>query len=405
MSDDYNLAVIYVAHEYPARTQTFVVDEFREILLETPLSRLYALHPGAGASAEFLLPRVSMIRVVFSALRSVRKILKILRSVFHDASSVRDVATQLFAIRHALSLADAVDAAFPNRSTRLVFHAHFLGRTLEVVHYATLLLEGKRLVVSSATGHAADVSSPKNRKRTSRLVGELDGVVAASKNVAKDLRSLAKRDPDEVVHCGVEIPASSRNRRADGGPLRVLTVGRLVPKKGIDDAIRAAAVLEASGHSFVWDVVGDGPMLDELVALRNSLLSAPSSIVFQGHLAHADILRRMEDSDAFVLPAKEDPSGDVDGIPVVLMEAMARSVPVVCTEVGGISELADSSVALIVGVGAHYEIASALRWISDSSESARQLAQRGREVVAGKFNRESEANKLLSYFRKLAEAG
>jgi len=143
-----------------------------------------------------------------------------------------------------------------------------------------------------------------------------------------------------VLHCGVD-PAqfSLREGFIPSQIPKIGVVARLVEKKGIDHLINAVAYLKKNAKPYQLAIVGDGPLLDEHQALANSLGLSSKEASFLGAIDHQEIASFIKSLDVFVLPCQKDSAGDMDGIPVVLMEAMLSGVPVISTPLSGIPEL------------------------------------------------------------------
>jgi len=168
-----------------------------------------------------------------------------------------------------------------------------------------------------------------------------------------------------------------RERRVRDGTLRILTVGRLVPKKGIDLGIRAAVPLQAKNtHLRVeYRVVGDGPLRDDLNALVRSL-QAERIVRMLGPLPSPDVMRQMDEADVYMLPSLMEQGG------VVLLEAQASGLPVVASRVGGVSEMVrDGRSALLAPVGEWQGFADALQYLVDHPDEWSRMGQEGRRHV------------------------
>jgi colanic acid/amylovoran biosynthesis glycosyltransferase len=139
------------------------------------------------------------------------------------------------------------------------------------------------------------------------------------------------------------FPFALRERR-QGSLLRVLTVGRLVEKKGVDLGLAAVATLAAQGVIVHYDIVGDGPLRASLEVAAGRL-GLGGRVVFHGWQNQAAVARLMAGSDVLLAPSRTDSAGDQEGIPVTLMEAMASGLPVVSTRHSGIPELIDHGVS------------------------------------------------------------
>jgi len=123
-----------------------------------------------------------------------------------------------------------------------------------------------------------------------------------------------------------------------GQPLRLMSVARLVEKKGVEFGIRAVARLAAAGVSATYDVVGDGPLRDGLENLVAEL-GLTDKVVFLGSRSHAEIATIMREHHALLVPSVTDAKGGMEGIPVVIMEAMATGLLVVASRHSGIPEI------------------------------------------------------------------
>lgn len=188
----------------------------------------------------------------------------------------------------------------------------------------------------------------------------------------------------EVLTCGIE-PAARVKREGQRGPThRVVSVGRLIPKKGMDVVIRACA-LASERRPVEVEIVGAGPLRQELDALVEHL-GISDICTFVGDLPHAEALRRIEAADVFCLACRVAPDGDRDAAPTVLIEAMMRGVPVVTTRVSGIPEIVDSSCGRLADEDDVGGVAAAIAEILDDEALARSLgeaaARRAREAYA-----------------------
>jgi glycosyltransferase involved in cell wall biosynthesis len=142
-----------------------------------------------------------------------------------------------------------------------------------------------------------------------------------------------------VLHHGVDLTQFRPTvRDPDVSARRLVSVGRLVKKKGYVQLLHAIATVRDAGVAFSLDIYGDGPLEEQLLALRDDLVLA-EQIRFLGARSNERIRRALSDADAFVLTPQMTADGDRDGIPNVLVEAMACGLPVVTTSAGGITEL------------------------------------------------------------------
>lgn len=196
-------------------------------------------------------------------------------------------------------------------------------------------------------------------------------------------------DPSRVaVHpTGVDIRRfRAREQRRDDGPVRLLSAGRLVPKKGIEDAIAAVAAWPRDLPGVEYRIAGDGP-LRELLERQAAALGAGDRIRFLGWVPHDRMPGLMAGTDVFLQPSATAPSGDEEGIPVALKEAMAAGVPVIATRHSGIPELVEHEESgLLVPERAASEIVRAIERLIDEPGLAQRLSRNARLVAERDFD-------------------
>jgi glycosyltransferase involved in cell wall biosynthesis len=197
-----------------------------------------------------------------------------------------------------------------------------------------------------------------------------------------------------VVHCGVDLDRAVVAEHRDGGQ-RVLFVGRLVELKGLAGLIEALARLADRHPDTVLTVVGDGPDRSRFEALARRR-GVADRVRFVGYRPADEVAELLGRVDVFALPSY------AEGVPVSLMEAMAAGVPVVATQVGGVSELVEDGVSgHVLRPGDTDQLTDALdRLLSDPGWRAR-LGAAGRRRVVADFDSRTEARRLLTLFRSV----
>lgn len=200
-----------------------------------------------------------------------------------------------------------------------------------------------------------------------------------------------------VVHCGVEpdrYPPRARDGRGSG--LRVLSVGRLAQVKGHGVLLQALAEMRARDVDATATIVGDGPKRAELEKLARSLGLA-DAVSFTGAVGQDEIDRHYEDADVLVV------ASFAEGIPVVLMEAMAHHLPVVATRVMGVAELVrDGENGLLARPGRPDELAAALERLAADPELRARLGEEGRRTVESEFDVRASAAHMRELFEKVS---
>ena len=202
-----------------------------------------------------------------------------------------------------------------------------------------------------------------------------------------------------VLHCGVD-PAqfSLRQNFKPSSIPKIGVVARLVEKKGIDHLIKAVAYLKQQGNSFQLAIVGDGPLLNEHKALATELGLSSKEVDFLGAVDHHEIAPFINSLDVFVLPCQKDSSGDMDGIPVVLMEAMLSGTPVISTPVTGIPELIiHQETGLLAPIGSKKELADCIEQCVDETDLTQERVKKGVAKVQQDFSLIKNSLKLYHF--------
>jgi glycosyltransferase involved in cell wall biosynthesis len=199
-----------------------------------------------------------------------------------------------------------------------------------------------------------------------------------------------------VVHCGVDPavfrPAEESPERPQPGGLRVLNVGRLIPLKGHAELLRAIATLRERGIGARLTLVGDGPDRARLESLAAELDVAEAT-TFTGAVGQDEIAELYRAADVFCTPSF------AEGVPVVLMEAMAMQIPVVATRIAGIPELVEHEVSgLIVSPGRPDQLAAALEELALDPDRSRAFGAAGRAKVSAEFDVRRSAHALRAIF-------
>jgi glycosyltransferase involved in cell wall biosynthesis len=234
-----------------------------------------------------------------------------------------------------------------------------------------------------------------------RIVRRSDAITAISSHTSRALSSLAPGVQPAVIPFGAATAPSGeagKRVRAAGSSMRLLFVGRLVERKGVHVLLRALAL----GGDDRLTVVGDGPQKLELEELAVAE-GVGGRVTFTGSIEADELSRRFHDADALVLPALRDAKGDVEGLGVVLIEALAAGTPVIASESGGIVDIVrHEETGLLVPPGDPARLAGAIARYRDDPTLASRLAERGREHVRSDFSWDRIIDRLETLYRELA---
>jgi glycosyltransferase involved in cell wall biosynthesis len=278
-------------------------------------------------------------------------------------------------------------------------HAHFLHTPASVARYAALI-RGLRW---SCSAHAKDIWTTPDWEKREKLA-DCAWIATCTAANAAHLRALAS-DPARVdlVYHGIDVgrfppqPITPAGAPADRQrPVTVLSVGRAVDKKGLDDLLHALAALPRSSP-WRFEHVGGGPLLNELKALARRLGIAERT-TWWGPQAQEAVLARYRAADIFALPCRVSDDGDRDGLPNVLMEAQTQRLACVSTRVSGVPELIeDGSTGLLVAERDREALGRALeRLIADPALRSR-LGEAGRARTTRHFSMDAGADRIAAH--------
>ncbi len=200
----------------------------------------------------------------------------------------------------------------------------------------------------------------------------------------------------DVMRTGLDLRKFPlRPPRPFSKPFKFLSVGRLVEKKGFPVFLEALALLAKQGRDFEADVVGGGPM-EAVLRGQIERLNLAGRVRFTGPQPQERVRQYFDGADAFVLACLEADNRDMDGTPIVLIEAMALGIPVVSTPVSGNPELIENGRSgLLVPPGNAAALAEAVKSLMDDSELARRLAENARQTIESGFDLDSNIARLV----------
>jgi colanic acid/amylovoran biosynthesis glycosyltransferase len=397
--------VIYVTAQLPyGATEPFLIAEIAELERQGCDVKIVPVRPRGNVvhtEAAELLPKAACLPLLSGAiLRSA------LAETVRSPSSVVRALLSLRRSRNALILLKNL-AVFPKavwlgryarRESADHIHAHWAGTS------ATLaMLASQTSGISwSCTAHRWDISENNLLRLKARRACFIRAI---SVHGAEELARIVG-DPSWapwLLHMGVTLPSRPTSSPPEP-PLRVVTAARLVEKKGHVYLIDAAKRLQGRGVSIRVEFAGDGPLAPSLQE-HVVHLGLANDVVFLGGIPHHELLREMSGGrwHVSVLPSIVTTSGQLEGIPVSLIEAMACGLPVVATESGGIPELLSDGAGLLVPPADSEALAEALERIAGDPALRTTLAERGRRRIEEAFSVAEIASALHSRFRECAE--
>lgn len=283
-------------------------------------------------------------------------------------------------------------------------HAHFCHTPTSVALFASELSG----IPFSFTAHAKDIYTSEP-DQVLRKIQHARFVVTCTEYNARFLRGLAENvgctTPIHVIYHGINLGFFSYSDPEPATPpFRILSVGRLVPKKGYECLLHALKLLNDSGVDFTFTHVGSGELKAQLKALVGALRLG-DRVRMLGTLPHEEVLKHYRESHCFALASRVAPNGDRDGIPNVLVEAMATGTPVVATNVSAIPELVeDRTSGLLVPPDDPPALAAALHEVLFNASLRTACARRARNRVEEHFNNRRCVRRLHGLLKKALDS-
>ncbi len=280
-------------------------------------------------------------------------------------------------------------------------HSHYLHTPASVTRYAAML----RGMGWSFSAHAKDIWTSPDWELSEKLVDAAWGVTCTRVNRDHLNRLAGRPDAVDLVYHGLDLdrfpaPQPGSDRDGSGNSVRILSVGRLVEKKGYGDLIDALSRLPA-GLSWRLDHIGGGPLGERLQA-RAERRGIADRITWHGAQPRATVIAANLDADIFVLPSRIARSGDRDGLPNVLMEAQALGVACLSTRVSAIPELiVDGRTGLLVNERDVEGLSRALLRLIGDPGLRRRFAAAGNARVRSTFSADIGIEQLAARFRSV----
>lgn len=399
--------ICYLTKRFPRLSETFILDEILGLEANGVPLRLFAIanpgernvQPGVAnvqspvvylrSGSEFAHRLVDGVRMMQGHVRLIRRQpRRWFSTLFSMLSSrkVRHLAKHFF---EAGAMADEMSRV---RGSHL--HAAFAHGPASIAYYVHRLT-GRSF---SFAAHAKDIylSSP---EVLAAKIAASSFVLACSESAAEEMRRIVMNHPDPNinVHAGKVISAphgvdvekfvpNSMPRLIDG-PVRILAVGRLVPKKGYEIFLEALGQLRDNGVEFRCRIVGDGNLRQSLET-RVATLGLTDVITFCGALTQHEVIDEYHSSDVFVQASVVTPDGDRDGIPNSVLEAMSNGLAVVASTTAGIPEvITAASTGLLTIPGDPYDLARALGLLASDAALRESLGRRARQHVVEHLSR------------------
>ncbi|MCU0492895.1 MAG: glycosyltransferase family 4 protein [Chloroflexaceae bacterium] len=389
----------YVVKRYPRFSETFIVNEIlAHEAAGWPLS-IFALLPPTDAYFQDAIARVRAPVRYLIAERGMRA------SDFWP--SLLAAGQNLPGFWPTVAAASITDARIIYQAAMLAVAVQQQGIEHLHAHFATSATCVARLAASMAgvsfsfTAHAKDIfHQDVSAADLDDKLADAAAVVTVSDFNLAYLRQQHGANASMVqrIYNGLELDRFAYQPPV-ARPPHIVAVGRLVEKKGFADLVDACALLAGRGVPFTCDIVGAGPLEADL---RNQIerLGLEQRVSLLGPRPQSEIISLVQGGALFVAPCVEASDGDRDGLPTVLLEAMALGTPCVATDVTGIPEvLHHGETGLLVPQRNPAALASAMRQLLEAPALGKRLAAAARQRIECEFDIHRNSAQLRDCFR------
>ena len=393
----------YVVKRYPRYSETFIVNEILQHEEAGLPIEIFALRPvlethfqdvlaAVRAPATYIPHKISKAASLWSLINAARRGLPDFWPALDELGTME-----------AEDLIQAIDLALRARQRGVThFHAHFGTVAATVTRLAARFAR----IPYTLTLHAKDIYHVSVEPALMcKKLGDAARVITVSDYNQRYLAATYDSAAAKVVRLynGLDLARfafSPPNRTSR----KILAVGRLVEKKGFGGLIDACGILRDRGVAFQCRIVGDGVEHANLSA-RIEQLNLGAMVGLAGPRPHAELIGTFREAAVVAAPCVIGADGDRDGLPTVLLEAMALGVPCVATDVTGIPELVrDGDTGLCVPQRDPAALAAALQRLLDDADLRADLAIRARRVIEQDFDIRCNAAQLREWFAAAHDA-
>ena len=398
------MRVGYVVKRYPRYSETFIVNEILAHEASGLELEIFSVRPPVDTHFQ---DRISAVRAPVHYLRAsglrASELWRMLGRARRELPNFEPGLARAWNAE-AGELYGALELALAVQETGIEhLHAHFATSPTSVARLAA----GFAGISFSFTAHAKDIFHEDVKvEQLGEFMSDAAAVITVSHYNQGHLRELVPGAAQRIVRVynGLELADFRFDSPREREP-RILAVGRLVEKKGFGDLVEACALLRADGVRFRCDLVGTGPLEDELRA-RVEALGLAGLVTLTGPRPQAEVRRMLHGAAVFAAPCVVGRDGDADGLPTTLLEAMASGLPCISTDVTGIPEVIEpEQTGLRVPQHDPPALAKALARLLDSPDDRERLARAARARIERDFDVSQNAARLRDVFRAAAWFG
>lgn len=408
-SDFFNESIVYILEKFPSPTEYFVLNEILELQREGIRLHVFVLRKQKKyiyisdlknvKSQVIYLPQVYFFFPVLSFIKSPIYFIKNLNIILYCFNHAK-AHTLSFFLR---SLRNYCICLFFTQLVKGInikhIHAHFAFIACDIAQILSKVLKVKY----SVSVHAQDIYTSSHKIK--QLTQNASFMITCTKYNFHYLNELTDyKFKDRIYHTyhGINVSKWPYDRSKSifkDSVIRLLSVARLVEKKGIVYLLKAIRLLIDKGYKVECNIIGDGLFRKEL---RNFINDNKIYNIVNIHsfLPQEKIINFFKVSDIFILPCVVANNGDRDGLPNVLLEAMAMGIPVISTNISAIPEIVEDRVTgMLVMKKDGTAIANAIIELKNNKDLYNTIIKNARRKIIEEFSIEECTNKLIEIFK------
>lgn len=396
--------IAYLSNPYPAISHTFIFREIESLRKEgldiasvsvsaTPDLDKMTLAEQKEADRTLVLKNTSLLKIILSAITLL----------VHSPAGLSRMSLQALSfcyrgpanpVKAAGYFAEAIILLAWLREQKIThIHEHFGNPTA----FVAMLCKSYGGISYSLSIHGPDIFTDINGSMLAEKVKNASFVRCISQYCKSQVMQVSPYEHwrnHHIIRCGVDPQLYEKRPKQENTVPRILCVGRLCPAKGQHLLLEACSILQKRGYTFEVVLVGDGPERESLEKLRKDL-GLENQVHFKGILGQEEVRNEYQQADLFILPSFSE------GIPVVLMEAMAMEIPVISTRITGIPELIDhGSDGLLATPGDVDDLVRKIQMLLFDSRLRLHLGKAGRNKIQDKYNQRKNNAELAALFSR-----
>lgn len=404
------MKIAFIVNEFPSLSQTFVLNQITGLIDRGHSVDIFAEEKKSASTIHANVKKYNLLEHTDYPLEIPQNI------VWRIANSLRHISTLIkknpWAISNSLNIFKYGRKALS--FTLLYQIIPFLKKgPYDIIHCQFGMLGPQALLVKQLTASHAKLITSFRGYDASRYMqnrpGVYDELFREGDLFCPVSKSLQKRIVDEgcsekkvvVVRSGIDCQKFpySRKKKSDGEPIKIITIGRLVEKKGIQYALEAIARLVTSGRDIHYVVVGDGALRGDLECLIEDL-GIGSHVQLLGWRNQGEVIQLLQDMHILVAPSITAINGDQEGIPNVVKEAMALGLPVISTFHSGIPELVEDGVSgFLVNERDVDSLTDRLSYMVDHPEIWPNMGKAGSEYIQKNYDMNTLNDQLVELYK------